>query len=398
MSRSLSEQNRWQEVLRQQKQANARQWLAKITAANDLSELVKQEYDNLLRVLENTVRDDHTFDLAFDLIQKLHPFVVGYADWDRWQAYLQQALDHSQKPDRLHQAARLLELVSDLAYLSGDWSQAKAFSDQSLQAYRALDDLHGCASALTRLCAAHTAQGQIEEAIRYGLEAVHIAELTEDLSAVAHSKLTLSQTYYHAHDASQGLNFSQDAFALGMQLELPNLVDKALLNIVACEIALENWAEAEQAARMLEERLSQTEDIQQLSQIKNNLGIIAFQQGDYLAAEQAWQDVLKLHSQMQYPAEAASIRNNLGKVYTCLGEWQVAEEMLRQSVQAYESLGDLYNWANTMDNLADLYEAWGKTAVFRKTLAQAIARISPIADSPPLLELRATMQKRLSSS
>ncbi|MCA9958751.1 MAG: hypothetical protein KC443_06950, partial [Anaerolineales bacterium] len=79
MSRSPSDLTRWQNVLRRQKQSNARQWLAKLETAEDLSELVEQEYANLLRVLENTIQDEESFEFVFDLIQKLHPFVVGYA-------------------------------------------------------------------------------------------------------------------------------------------------------------------------------------------------------------------------------------------------------------------------------------------------------------------------------
>ncbi|MCA9977691.1 MAG: tetratricopeptide repeat protein [Anaerolineales bacterium] len=364
MSRSPSDLTRWQNVLRRQKQSNARQWLAKLETAEDLSELVEQEYANLLRVLENTIQDEESFEFVFDLIQKLHPFVVGYADWDRWLTYLQQALAQSQKLGHPQQAARLSELVSDIAFLSGDWNQAKGFYGRSLRAYEESGDLKGYVSALARLSAIHAAQGEIEAAINLGVEAISVSDSTGDSAALASAKLTLSQTYYHAREMTQSLALSKEALALGQQLGLSDLVDKALLNIVACEISLALWEEAEKTAKMLESRLNQASGIQRLSQIKNNLGIIAFHRNDYLAAEHAWQEALHLHSQMQYPAEAAGIRNNLGKVYTQLGEWETAEQMLLQAIEVYDSLGDLYQWANTMDNLADLYKAWGKTAVF----------------------------------
>ncbi|MBE2202230.1 MAG: tetratricopeptide repeat protein [Anaerolinea sp.] len=393
-----SELKRWQDMLRQQKQVNAWQWLTRIETAADLPELVKQEYDNLLRVLENTIEDDETFDLAFTLIQKLHPFVVGYADWDRWLTYLQRALTHSQKLERSQQHARLLELVSDMSYLAGDWTQAKSLYDDSLKAYEQLGDLHGSVSTLTRLSAIYASQGKTQEAIGTGSRAVQIAELTTNPTMVAHSKLALSQIYYHAKFVEQSLTFSKEAFALGEQLGMIDLVDKALLNIVACEISLAHWEEATQAAKVLEESVAKSGDIRMLSQVRNNLGIIYFQKGEYLAAERAWDDVLQLHSQMQYPAEAAAIHNNLGKVYTKLGEWGTAEQMLLEAVQVYDSLGDLVQWTNTMDNLADLYEAWGKTAVFQHTLQQAITRLSLVQDSSLILELRATMQQRLTAS
>lgn len=393
-----SELKRWQDMLRQQKQINARQWLTRLETAVDLPELVKQEYDNLLRVLENAMQDDEAFDLVFDLIQKLHPFVVGYADWDRWLIYLQNALERSEELKRPQQLARLLELVSDMAYLSGDWNRAQSFYSRSLKAYEELGDLQGRGSSLARLSAIYTAQGKIEAAIELGERAIAISERAGNLITVAYSKLTLSQACYHAQKMERSLRLSQESLALGNQLELSDLVDKALLNIVACEISLGHWEEAARSAKILEKRVTEAGDVRLLGQIRNNLGIIYFQKGEYLAAERAWDDVLQLHSQMQYPAEAAAIHNNLGKVYTKLGEWDTAEQMLLQAVQVYDSLGDLVQWTNTMDNLADLYEAWGKTAVFQHTLQQAITRLSLVQDSSLILELRAAMQQRLTAS
>jgi tetratricopeptide (TPR) repeat protein len=58
--------------------------------------------------------------------------------------------------------------------------------------------------------------------------------------------------------------------------------------------------------------------------LKNTLGVIAFNQSNYQAAELAWQEALQLSLQMQAPHQSASLYNNLGKLYTQMAEWDEA--------------------------------------------------------------------------
>ncbi|HFQ92464.1 MAG TPA: tetratricopeptide repeat protein, partial [Anaerolineae bacterium] len=130
-------------------------------------------------------------------------------------------------------------------------------------------------------------------------------------------------------------------------------------------------------------------------QLKNNLGIVAFNQGNYKTAEIFWQDALRLHSQIQEPTELAGLYNNLGVLYTILAEWTTAKEMLQKAIAAYSELGDVYNWANALDNLADVYEAQGDTAVIPPILEEAIAGLQVIDRTPHTQKLLTSMQNHL---
>ncbi|MCZ7667353.1 MAG: hypothetical protein M5U34_09170 [Chloroflexi bacterium] len=90
-------QANWREVLERQKLANATRWLTILDGQPDPSHTVIQDYDNLLRALETALQKEASFDLAFQLIEKLFPIVFGYADWERWLIYLAQAVTLSQQ-------------------------------------------------------------------------------------------------------------------------------------------------------------------------------------------------------------------------------------------------------------------------------------------------------------
>jgi tetratricopeptide (TPR) repeat protein len=167
------------------------------------------------------------------------------------------------------------------------------------------------------------------------------------------------------------------------------------MNIIAIRAELGEWEEIEQAAIGLMASLTNSGDIRTLSQLKNNLGVIAFNQNQYTVAESFWQEALHLHSQIQEPTEQASLYNNLGAVYTLMEEWQAAHEMLDKAILAHQQLGDVYNWANSLDNLADLYEAQGETAVCRQVLEKAQSGLQPIAQTPHVEELLASITRRL---
>jgi tetratricopeptide (TPR) repeat protein len=169
------------------------------------------------------------------------------------------------------------------------------------------------------------------------------------------------------------------------------------MNIIATWAEIENWEEVNKVSKNLENELILFGDIRTLSQLKNNLGVVAFNQENYATAEGYWQEALKLHSQIQEPIEQASLYNNLGVVYTLMNEWQAAEDMLNKAVAAHQQLGDVYNWANSLDNLADLYEEMGKMDQCRKILEEAWSGLSKMADSQHAQELLNSISKRLSS-
>lgn len=393
----VSEKAYWRAVLQQQKVANARRWLTQLETAVDLNRLVIDEYDNLLRVLEMPKDDADAFELAYAIIQRIHPIIVSQADWERWLTYLENAALSAKTLKYEVEEARLMEQISDILFFNGNFVQAETFCRRSMALYKSLRLVPGFANSLLRIANIYIRQGRSSEAINLCTQAVDISKQIEAPAIEANAYLTLSNLFIHTQETERSLHYGRDAFSLYLNLGDEAMASQALLTVLACLGTMEQWPEAEEIAEKLAVRYVEQEDIYNLSQLKNNLGVIAFQKGEFIIAEGAWQEALRLHSQMQYPAEAAAVYNNLGMVYTRLGEWQEAERMLQGALKIYESIGDLFNWANTMDNLADLHEARGETAVCRKILQATLEQTQGRADTPHLAHLQQTIQQRLIS-
>jgi tetratricopeptide (TPR) repeat protein len=397
MSGDISEKNRWREMLRRQSLANARHWLATLEKNNDVSSVAASDYDNLLRALENTLQDPDSFDLAYRLVQALYFVAVDYADWDRWLIYLEKSLDMAKKLDLENEQAGLLAQVGDIYYHTGDLALAEASYQKAAQKSSSINDRSLYASTLTKLALIQDQQGKLHESMQLCQEALTIAEEINDGWVIAQASLNLSYVYLRSHNIPEGLAAAQRAYDYFLKQSNRKFADKALLNMVTTWINLGELQKVDEFAEELMDSLEAAGDIRNLIRLKNSLGIAAFQQENWLAAEAAWQEALSLHSQIQEPRELANLYNNLGMVYTKLGDWPAALEMLQKAVATYKQLGDVFYWANSLDNMADLFDAKKDSERARQVLQEAKVGLQPILDSAHARELLESINARLHS-
>lgn len=394
MKKTVANQNHWRDVFRRQSLINAENWLDKVEKEGAAS-LIATDYENLLRALEIALTNPTTFDLAYRLIRALFSVVYGYADWSRWLVYLEQALSLTQNTNKPLEEAFLLELQGDLLVPTNDLRKAESVFQQAGEKFQSLHKIGDFSRILAKLSAIFDLKGDSLKGIELCHYALSLAQSEEDIQGMAHANLTLSHIYVRTRNWEEGLAAAQIAHALYQELNEPEFSNKALMNIVAFWAELNNWEEVDQISKPLIESLIASGDIRTLSLLKNNLGVVAFNQGDHKKAESLWQDALRLHSQIQEPTELAGLYNNLGVLYTILAEWTAAEEMLQKAILAYKELGDTYNWANALDNLADLYEVQGDTAVIPPILEEAIAGLQVIDRTPHTQKLLTSMQNHL---
>ncbi|WP_420643073.1 tetratricopeptide repeat protein [Candidatus Leptofilum sp.] len=392
---AITDQARWRTVLEQQKVANAQRWLTILEYSNEPKKLVQEDYDNFLRALETTLQKPKTFDIAYSLYQLLYPIVFGYADWDRWLVYSRQALHTSQLLHMQDREALLLEKAGDILYHKGDLKASEASYFKASQIYEGSANPTYYYRTLAMLATLKDIQGEVEEGIKLCQKAETLAEASGNKLAIAHANLNLSNIYRRIRNWEKAQESAQKAFDLYQGLDLSTFLTKASITLILTWAETGEWSKVGQLSNDLITVLNSTGDVHNLSQLKNNLGILAFGQGNYKMAEATWQEALQLLSQIQEPTELAGIYNNLGMVYTKMAEWETAEEMLLKAITAYRRFGDLFNWANSLDNLADLYEARGQTAEFEQTLQEAIAGLQVLKDTPHARELLEYMQKRL---
>ncbi len=394
---TLSNKSHWQQILTQQKLANAHRWLSLIESYDDPTTLVSTDYDNFLRALETTLQSPDTFDLAYQLIQAIYIFALDYADWDRWLIYLENALQISQILDLKIEQATLLVQIGDILYRTADLTRAESLYRKALIIFENSSHKVDYARTLVKLAIISDFQGRKSEAIALCQQGLAITEYLKDERATAQLNLNLSSVYHRSREWEQALETTQKAYNFYIKEGPPQFARKALMNIIAIWAEMGKWEKVEQVADDLTKTLDSSGDIRTLSQLKNNLGFAAYNQENYKMAEAAWQEALRLHSQIQEPAELANLYNNLGMVYTRMAEFEIAEEMLKKAIDAHKQLGDVYNWANSLDNLADLYEAQGETAVCRQSLLEAQTGLQTIADSPHAQDLLNNISKRLES-
>lgn len=393
----ISDQAKWRRVLKQQKIANAQRWLEILETNPESIQLVQQDYDNFLRALETTLQNPKTFDIAYKLYQLLYPIVFGYADWDRWLVYSRQALHTSQLLHMWDRKAFLLEKSGDILYHMGELKEAEKSYFMASQIYEDTANPTYFYRTLAMLATLKDMQGEVEEGIKLCLKAKMLAEKSGDQMAIAHANLNLSNIYRRTRDWEKAQESAEKAFNLYHRLSLSTFLTKASITLIVIWAETGEWEKIGQLSNSLIKVLNSTGDVHNLSQLKNNMGIAAFGQGNYKLAEASWQEALKLLSQIQEPTELANIYNNLGMVYIRLEEWGTAEAMLLKAVTAFRRFGDLYNWANSLDNLADVYEARGETAVFAHTLQEAIAGLQALKDTPHVKDLLDYMQNRLTN-
>lgn len=375
-------QANWREVLERQKLANATRWLTILDGQPDPSHTVIQDYDNLLRALETALQKEASFDLAFQLIEKLFPIVFGYADWERWLIYLAQAVTLSQQVHKKYEEAALISYQGNIYTHMGDYLKAKEIYHECLQQYEALSDKGNYAITLTKLANVADLQGNISESLNLLKEARNVSNATGNKLTLAMIDLSLSSVYYKAREWASGLAAAQSAQVLAYELHKPQIETMALLNIILFHTELRNWQKADILAHDLEQRLDTSGDLVKLSQLKNTRGIAAYHQGHYLEAEKAWQETLKINSQINQTSELANSYNNLGMVYTKLNELNTASSMLLNAARIYKDNGDIFNWANALDNLAEVYERQGNKIMARDVLCMALLDLTETDNKP----------------
>lgn len=372
-----SPQSKWREIFERQQLANVERYLNLLIEEDNPNDIIIEEYDNLLRALEVTLLKKERFDLAYRLIELLFPIVFGYADWDRWLIYLNEAIVLSQELNREVEEVNLLNHVGDIFVFKGNYQKARELYGHSGEKCEQLGDKANYASTLAKLASVYDLQGNMKESLALLEEASRVANSLNDLSVLMQVNVALSSAYHKSREWHRGLAAAQSAYDLADQLGNYQTELIALLNMVACHTELGNWHVVEALSPKLEEALTASGDLIKLSQFKNNMGIAAFTQGDYYVAENAWQDALRINSQVNQPIELARVYNNLGMVYTKLGEFETAIAMLKQAATIFEDKGDMYNWANTLDNLAEVYEILGDEVQFRSTLNLALSLLPP---------------------
>lgn len=391
---TTSSTNPWKKILKEQQITNAKRWLNLLQNHNEKARLILNDYENILRALEHTLQTQDTFPLAYQLIQAIFTDSLGYADWERWHAYLNKAREQASTPNQAKEHARLTELLASLYYHQGNLKKAYALGIQAVEEYLHIPAQAEYARSLSQLALYADQLGLAAESYQLIENAQQIAKNINDKQVLAASWLSLSEIHRRRRNWQQAMTAAEQAHNLYQQLQQPRNVLQSRLTMLHIWAEQGEWMQVEIIAKALSQDAALAGDLLMLCRLKNNLGIALFNQDRYQDAEKAWQEALQLQSMMHEPAELAGLYNNLGMVYTKLYEWETAETMLKAAAKIYKTLGDTYNWANALDNLADLYAAQGSTTAYHHTLQKAIDILTPLANIPHIKALLEVITQR----
>ena len=384
MTTLITNQSQWQSILRQQKLANAQRWLNLLEQSPDPTETALREYDNLFKAFEYTLLYTDTLDLAYRYIIILHPIVYGFADWERWLSYLEQALHLSRQAQKPQIELHIKELSADFLLHLGFPKKAIKYFEEIKNDYEDIQDLNRLARVLTKLANENSRYGDVVLARNYLNQAVKIANDLEDKNLLALVYLDLSAFEARIHNWEKGLDASQYAYELYQELNIEHFMIRALMNKVACLAHLGRWEDVNALSETLAEKMDMASDQINLIKLKNNLGLAALNQEDFKTAEFYWQEALQLAEQVNAPIEMGFLYCNLGVVYNNLEEWEYAEKMHHEALLTFTKLGDTANWASAVENLAELYEAQGRTTELKQLLSRAIKKLKPSKSVPAI--------------
>lgn len=382
MTVSLSNQTQWQYVLHRQKLANAMRWLEILEKSPHPDEVALQEYDNLFKAFEFTLQDVTTFDLAYRFIRMLHTIVLGFADWDRWLSYLEQALRQSRKARQKEKELHIKELISEFLIQQGKLDEAIRYYESLRGAYQKQNNLHEYVRILIKTAVLYDRNGQLFVAKQAMQEGIEIAKQLDDARILADIYLDLSAFETDHQNWAASLEASQNAFVLYQELGDTVFANRAMVNKIACLARLSSWEEVVRLSEGLMEKMQLSGNMLVLAKLQNNLGLAAFEQKEYKKAEEYWQQALQLAEQIHTPSLISLLYCNLGLVYNSLEEWPYAEEMHQKALAMLEDSGDMLAWANTVENLAELYESQKRLDELVRLLHRAIIKLNPYDTFP----------------
>lgn len=397
MNLTVSNQSQWQDMLQRQATLNAERWISLLENGYPSFSIPTDDYDNILRALEFTLRKEELFSLSIQLINLSFKATYDYADWDRWNIYLDQALEQSKSLGDKPAQASLAEKKGDLLTVWNENKQAEIFYNLSLEICKDLGTSAQYANVLNKLGQLHRSTGNPEIGLDLCLQALEIAESLNDKEKIANTELGLSSIYIVMKDWESVLHSASRSYQLYKAIPRHDKAARALINTFIAWFRLGMWEELGNKPEKLINELTEIGNVYILGKLKLNLGVFTAARGDFKGAEAYYLDALHLASQNQVPDDIALVSNNLGIAYTRMEDWESAEEMLLQSVRIYHELEDINSWINSMDNLALLYEARGNTAVAIETLRAALAQSTVKEIQPYTQKLLQEMQERLNA-
>ncbi|HEY1015799.1 MAG TPA: tetratricopeptide repeat protein [Herpetosiphonaceae bacterium] len=117
------------------------------------------------------------------------------------------------------------------------------------------------------------------------------------------------------------------------------------------------------------------------ARLLHGLGLLAFGQGDYEPASEAYQTSLALRRELDDQRGVSAMLNNLGIIASLRGEYERATAYYEECIPIYRQIGDQWGLANTLSNLGELSLDEARFARAEEYYAEGIAMREQLGDT-----------------
>ena len=310
-------------------------WLA--DKLNDTAAL-DRERNGIVRALTYALELDDAWDMAFELIDKLAPYMERRGYWDSWGWVLEQGLRIAQRGDNTPQLATLHQLLGRLRLRQSRSQEGVAHYRRAIRFSRQIGDLFNEGRACTNLGYDYVEQGNWYRAEVLCCHALNIFKKIGNDHGCAHSENHLGLLYTrqgrwetarsHLENACNIWRFSGDAHGL-----MRGFINLSHLYLeMKCPNKAISWAyQALDQAKL-------TGDESEVGSIYVNIGEVYRLNNEFAKAMTFTRQAEVIHERFSNLIGLAVVRENLGQIYLAQGNWYEAHKHLENSLIAWRSL------------------------------------------------------------
>jgi tetratricopeptide (TPR) repeat protein len=222
------------------------------------------------------------------------------------------------------------------------------------------------ARTLHRIGRAYEWQGQYNEALDWFVRARQVAESGPAAAESRQMARVLAGIgWVHIRKGEFGMGVGLMEKALKLLARLPDEAKRRRDEgwaYTSLGVAYAHQGSFDQARIFFEKGLrlrEQADDLVGVATVHNNLGQLAYLQGDIRAAIEMYRRSLSVCHQIGHRNMMATVFNNLGQAHQVSGDYRQAIAYFRQSLQVCREISDLRGIASTYDNLGMAYHQRG---------------------------------------
>ncbi|MBK9247463.1 MAG: tetratricopeptide repeat protein [Ignavibacteria bacterium] len=204
------------------------------------------------------------------------------------------------------------------------------------------------------LCESLWRQGQINEALQYGNQAILHAKEINNLEIQAAALNDLGCIYSKKSDYFTSIKYFKDAIEYYEKVGNIETVNVVSLNIGSAYMLLSDYTLA-LAHYMKALTYFENSNTRQLAGLLGNIGVLFMYLLDYSSALEYYNKSLYLTRKLELKELEASMLGNIAAIYTHTLDYQIALEYFKEATIIFESVGNTFNIANSHASLGAIY-------------------------------------------